>query len=66
VLSGNVTSAQGQMLDSLSDLLGVSSDDLAEQLGSGTSLADLLQQKGVTLADVASTLQSGFLVDVRA
>lgn len=65
VMSGQRTDAQQAMLDSLSGLLDTSSDDLENSLRSGTSLVDLLDQKGVSLSSLANSLQSGFLVDQR-
>jgi lambda repressor-like predicted transcriptional regulator len=64
-MSGQKTDAQQTMLDSLSDLLDMSSEDLEASLRSGTSLVDLLDQKGVSLNSLADSLQSGFLVDQR-
>ncbi len=66
VMSGELTNSQQTMLEQLSSLLGTTSDELATSLQSGTSLADLLGDKGVSLGQLASALESGFLVDVRA
>lgn len=63
---GKLSGSQQSMLDSLSELLDISSEELQEELTSGTSLTDLLQDKGVSMNDLASAVQSGFLVDVRA
>lgn len=64
--AGQASGSQQSTQDSLSELLDVSADELQEELTSGTSLTDLLQDKGVSLGDLASALQSGFLIDVRA
>jgi lambda repressor-like predicted transcriptional regulator len=66
VMSGSMTSAQQTMLSQLSSLLGTTPDDLQSSLQSGTSLASLLDNKGVSLDQLANSLQSGFLVDVKA
>jgi hypothetical protein len=50
LLSGNLTSSQSEMLESLGELLDMSSDELAHSLASGTNLSSLLQEKGVTLS----------------
>ena len=63
---GKLSGSQQSMLDSLSELLDISSEELQEELTSGTSLTDLLQDRGVSMDDLASAVQSGFLVDVRA
>lgn len=65
VLSGDLTTTQQSMLDQLASLLDTSSDELETSLQSGTSLAQLLDDKGVSLDQLATTLQSGFLVDAR-
>jgi hypothetical protein len=65
VLSGDLTATQQGVLDQLSTLLDTTSTELATSLRSGTSLAQLLDDKGVSLDRLATTLQSGFLVDTR-
>ena len=55
------------MLDSLSSLLGTSSDDLLSRLTSGTtSLASMVSQKGISSSSLAQVLQNGLLLDTRA
>lgn len=54
------------MLDKLAELLDMSTDDVQTSRQSGTSLADLLEDKGVSLDQLADQLQSGLLVDLRA
>ena len=44
----------------------MSTDDLTSTLQSGTSLTDLLEQKGVDLSTLASSLEKGVQVDLRA
>ena len=63
---GSLSEAQRSTLDTLSSLLDMSSDDLATSLQSGTSLGDLLQQKGIDLGTLASSLEKGVVVDLRA
>jgi hypothetical protein len=45
------------VLDTDSSLLKTDSDTLAQHLTSGTSLADLLEQHGITLEELSSALQ---------
>jgi lambda repressor-like predicted transcriptional regulator len=63
---GTVSESQQSVLDSLSELLDMSSEELQDELTSGTDLSSLLQDKGVSLSDLASVIEAGFLVDVRA
>lgn len=63
---GQLTSGQQSTLETLSSLLEMSTDDLASTLRSGTSLTDLLEQKGVDLSTLASSLEKGVVVDLRA
>lgn len=65
VMSGQKTDSQQAMLDSLSELLDASSEGLEDSLQSGTSLTDLLDQKGVSLSQLAESIQAGFLIDQR-
>lgn len=66
VLTGTVTSRQQSVLDQLSDLLGTDSDDLAAELQGGSSLLQMLQDRGVTKGSAAETVGEGFLVDAKA
>jgi lambda repressor-like predicted transcriptional regulator len=71
-MTGNLTSTQDSTLQTLSDLLDMSSDEVSSALQNGESLTDLLSDKGVGLDDLASALQSsmtgsttGFQIDAR-
>jgi hypothetical protein len=71
-MTGNLTDTQESTLDTLSDLLDLSSDEITESLQSGQSLTDLLTEHGVSLDDLANALQSsmtgsttGFQIDSR-
>ncbi|MBT0773026.1 hypothetical protein KIH74_29050 [Kineosporia sp. J2-2] len=66
LLSGTLTDDQQNTLDTLSDLLGTDSDSLLEQLQTGTSLAQLIENSGVSKNALASVLQDGLLFDTRA
>jgi len=66
VLGASMTGQQSDMLDSLSSLLGTSTDDLVNQLQSGTSLASLVSSKGVSSGSLAQVLQDGLLLDTKA
>jgi lambda repressor-like predicted transcriptional regulator len=66
VLSGNLTSSQQDMLDSLSSALGTDSTSLLDELRSGTSLSDLVKSKGIDSSTLANVLQNGLLVDTKA
>lgn len=66
VLSGNLTSSQQNMLDSLSSALGTDSTSLLDELQSGTSLSDLVKSKGIDSSTLANVLQNGLLVDTKA
>jgi lambda repressor-like predicted transcriptional regulator len=66
VLSGNLTSSQQDMLDSLSSALGTDSTSLLDELQSGTSLSDLVKSKGIDISTLANVLQNGLLVDTKA
>lgn len=61
-----LTSDQSDTLDQLASLLGTDSSSLLDQLYSGTSLADLLTDAGVTTSDLAAVLQNGLLIDTTA
>lgn len=63
---GQLNASQQSTLDTLSSLLDMSTEDLTSSLQSGTSLADLLQQKGVDLSTLASSWEKGVVVDCRA
>jgi hypothetical protein len=63
VISGSLTDAQQQTLSSLSSLLGTDSSSLLTSLQSGSSLADLVSNAGVSSSSLASVLQDGLLVD---
>ncbi|TIC84097.1 hypothetical protein [Nocardioides sp. GY 10127] len=71
--SSDTDDSTSSTLETLAALLEEDSDSLLSQLTSGTSLADLLSAKGVTMDDVTSALQSswsgattGLQVDTRA
>lgn len=71
VLSGNLTDDQSSTLDALSDLLDVDEDELTETIQDG-GLADLLEEKGVDITELAKALETslsgsttGFQVDTR-
>jgi len=66
ILSGTLTGQQQDMLDSLSNLLGTDSNTLLDQLSSGTSLSDLVKDKGIDSSKLADVLQNGLLVDTTA
>jgi lambda repressor-like predicted transcriptional regulator len=66
VLGSSLTSSQQSTLDSLSSLLGTTSDSLLGSLQSGTSLADLVSAAGVSQGSLASILQDGLLIDTTA
>ena len=66
VLGASLTSAQQDMLDSLSNLLSTDSTSLLAKLRSGTSLSDLLSNAGVTTKDLAGVVENGLLIDTTA
>jgi hypothetical protein len=45
--------------EAVSSLLGMSADDIASAVGSGTSLSDLAASKGVSKDDLVSALKAG-------
>jgi len=47
----------GGAFEAVSDLLGMSADDIAAAVSSGTSLMDLAEQKGVSSEDLLTTLE---------
>jgi uncharacterized protein YidB (DUF937 family) len=47
----------------LADLLGMSADDLTQQLGSGKSLNDLADEQGVSHDDLITTIKQGLPAD---
>jgi hypothetical protein len=53
-------------LNSISDLLDMSEDDVTTSATSATKLVELLQNKGVDLGQLRNVLNSGDLLDVRA
>ncbi|HEY0217404.1 MAG TPA: hypothetical protein VGC57_13530 [Cellulomonas sp.] len=61
-----LTSDQQDTLDALSDLLGTDSSSLLDQLYTGTSLSDLLQNAGVSMEDLADVVQDGLFIDTSA
>lgn len=61
-----LTSDQSDTLDQIASLLGTDSSSLLDQLYSGTSLADLLSDAGVSSSDLAAVVQSGLLIDTTA
>ncbi|GAA3812504.1 hypothetical protein [Cellulomonas soli] len=63
-LTGELTSEQQTTFDALADLLGTDSESLLDELQSGTSLLDMLDDAGVSYEDLAGAVQSGLLVDV--
>jgi lambda repressor-like predicted transcriptional regulator len=66
VLGSSMTADQSSMLDKLSSLLGTDSTSLLDELKSGSSLSDLLADKGVDQSKLASILQDGLLFDAKA
>lgn len=61
-----LTSDQSDTLEQVASLLGTDSSSLLDQLYSGTSLADLLSDAGVSSSDLAAVVQSGLLIDTTA
>lgn len=51
--------------DAVSDLLGMSADDIASAVKSGTSLMDLAEQQGVSSEDLLSALEEGAPADLK-
>lgn len=66
VTTGNLTSSQSTMLDSLSSLLGTDSSSLLSSLQSGTDLSSLLSSKNIDAKALADVIEKGFMVDARA
>lgn len=66
VWGASMTSSQEDALASVADLVGVDASTLVDQLRSGTALADLLADAGVSLDDLAGALEDGFLIDAQA
>ncbi|GAA4622932.1 hypothetical protein [Cellulomonas oligotrophica] len=66
VWGASLTSSQEDALASVADLVGVDASTLVDQLRSGTTLADLLSDAGVSLDDLAGALEDGFLIDTQA
>jgi len=66
VLSGNLTSSQQTMLDSLGSLLDTDPTTLLSNLQGGASLLDLMSDKNVDPSSLADVLQSGLMVDTQA
>lgn len=64
-LTGTLTTDQQSTLSTLSGLLGTDSSSLLSQLQSGTSLASLLDSKGVSSDTLAASLQKGLLIDAK-
>jgi lambda repressor-like predicted transcriptional regulator len=64
-LTGTLTDDQQSTLTALSGLLGTDSNSLLTQLQSGTSLASLLDAKGVSTDALAASLQKGLLIDTQ-
>lgn len=62
-LTGTLTADQQSTLSTLSGLIGTDSSSLLSQLQSGTSLASLLDDKGVSTDTLAASLQKGLLID---
>jgi lambda repressor-like predicted transcriptional regulator len=60
------SSSATSVLDELAKLLKTDTATLKDSLSSGTSLSDLLTQSGVSMSDLADTLQQGMLVDTTA
>ncbi len=63
VWGAQITSSQNATLDAVASLVGVDTTTLVEQLRSGTELADLLEDAGVSVQDLADALEEGFLFD---
>lgn len=66
VLNGATTPSQDAAIDMLGELLDMSSEELTEELRSGTDLGELLQTHDVDLEQLAGALEAGFLFDSRA
>lgn len=66
VWGASMTSSQEDALASVAELVGVDASTLVDQLRSGTTLADLLSDAGVSLDDLAGALEDGFLIDTQA
>ena len=65
VLTDSVTSRQQTLIKDLSKLFDTGSDDLVGQLQGGSSLQQMLQDKGITRSSAAATIGGGFLVDAK-
>jgi hypothetical protein len=57
------TSSFTSVLDELSSLLNTDTRTLKDQLTSGTNLADLLNNAGISMSTLAGVLQNGLLLD---
>ena len=66
VLGSSLDASQHATLDGLSSLLGTTSEDLMTSLRGGTSLAQMIEDKGVDRDQLASVLQDGLMVDTSA
>jgi len=56
---GQIPDQMKKAMDPVAKLLGMSTDDLASKLQSGTSLSDLASQKGVSNSDLVEAIKSG-------
>ncbi|GEM_PF-2610425 len=61
-----LTPDQSDTLDQVASLLGTDASSLLDQLYSGTTLADLLSDAGVSTTDLAAVVQGGLLIDATA
>jgi len=66
VLGGSLTPEQQQTLTEVSSLLGSDPASLMDSLRQGTSLADLVHDKGLDSSALANVIQDGLLVDTRS
>jgi lambda repressor-like predicted transcriptional regulator len=64
-LTGTLTADQQSTLSALSNLLGTDSSSLLSQLQSGSSLASMLDDKGISTDTLAASLQKGLLIDTQ-
>lgn len=57
--NGNGNNPMDKAMQGVADLLGMTTEDLRSSQQSGTTLAQLAQQKGVSTSDLTSTLAKG-------
>lgn len=66
VLGTEMTQSQTQTLSAVAGLLGTSASTLLDSLRSGSSLADLLSNAGVSESDFAGVVEKSLLIDTNA